>query len=144
MQNGANNGRAPAEQTNGQMRLDRVQSRLPRNQRAYSAEKAVELVSDKWTVEIFHALRDGNRRYGEIRRTVPGISKKMLTQTLRKLERDGLVQRTEYDVTPPHVEYSLTPLAESLLPSLTELCRWFKKFGDDVSAARQQYDQERE
>jgi len=135
--------------TDGRSGTSAMENAGQRNGRArgynvYSAEYALQLVADKWTVAIFHALRDGATRYGEIRRAVPGISKKMLTQTLRKLERDGLVQRIEFDVTPPHVEYTFTPLAESLLPRLTELCRWAQQFADEVRAAQVQYDAGRE
>jgi DNA-binding HxlR family transcriptional regulator len=71
-----------------------------------------------------YALLDGPRRHGELRRTIQGISQKMLTQTLRSMEHDGLVDRTVIDVIPPHVVYSLTPLGTTLSDPLVAICRW--------------------
>lgn len=66
----------------------------------------------------------GKKRFSELQRGITGISKKMLTQTLRRMERDGIVSRTVYPVVPPHTEYALTELGESLVPPLQALCRW--------------------
>lgn len=64
------------------------------------AERALSLVSDQWFIAVMHALMSGRKRYAELRRMIPGVTQKMLTQTLRKMERDGLVQRTAYPVVP--------------------------------------------
>ena len=74
------------------------------------SELALELVADKWFVLIVHQLKHGKRRYNALKRDIPGISQRMLTHTLRNMERDGLVDRTVYAVVPPKTEYSLTPL----------------------------------
>lgn len=78
---------------------------------AYS--KVLEIISNKWTALVIYALEGGILRYGELRRRIEGVSQKMLTQTLRQLERDGLVKRHITPSVPPIVEYSLTPLGET-------------------------------
>ncbi|HVC82949.1 MAG TPA: helix-turn-helix domain-containing protein [Chloroflexota bacterium] len=97
---------------------------------------ALELIADKWSLIVIAALLGHVRRYGELRRRIPGISQKMLTQTLRKLERDGLVRRVLYPVIPPKVEYSLTPLGETVAGPLTAMCRWAEEYYPAVRAAR--------
>jgi len=101
---------------------------------------ALELIADKWAVIVIFALLGGTRRYGELQRQVTGISQKMLTQTLRKLERDGLVRRTVYAVIPPKVEYALTPLGETLVDPLNAMCRWAQEYYPTVQAARDRHD----
>lgn len=86
--------------------------------------KVLEIISNKWTALVIYALEDGIIRYGEIGRRIEGISKKMLTQTLRQLERDGLVHRDITPSIPPIVEYSLTRLGETLLQPMRELKQW--------------------
>ena len=95
--------------------MDRVDGVQPDvlNQNCESRQ-ALERIADKWTCLIVYALLDGRRRNGELKRMVEGISQKMLTQTLRSMEADGLVTRTVIDVIPPHVEYGLTPLGQTL------------------------------
>ena len=100
------------------------------------SRQALERIADKWTCLIVYALLDGPRRHGELRRTIQGISQKMLTQTLRSLEADGLVARKVVDVIPPHVEYSLTPLGETLSEPLAGICRWAMDHLPEVRAAR--------
>ena len=78
----------------------------------------LDRIADKWTVLIVGALEDKTKRFGELRREIGGVSQKMLTQTLRGLERDGLVARTIYASVPPKVEYSLTELGRTLVHSL--------------------------
>jgi DNA-binding HxlR family transcriptional regulator len=80
------------------------------------------------------------KRYSELQRSIPNVSKKMLTQTLRRMERDGMVTRTVYPVIPPHTEYQLTLLGESLVPALQELCRWSNRNFDQVEANRGAFD----
>src|SRR5689334_13430971 len=78
------------------------------------AQLALELVADKWTILLIHALKGGTKRYSELQREVEGISQRMLIFTLRNMERDGLITRTVYPVVPPKTEYTLTPLGETL------------------------------
>ncbi len=77
--------------------------------------QALGLISDRWTMIVVKALSEDIHRYGALHRAIGGISQKMLTQTLRSLEHDGLVSRTVYPVVPPKVEYALTPLGETLI-----------------------------
>jgi DNA-binding HxlR family transcriptional regulator len=81
-------------------------------------------VMSKWGVLVLMALTDGTIRWGELRRTVEGISEKMLASTLRTLERDGFVARTAYPEVPPRVEYSLTPLGDQLMEHMMPLMAW--------------------
>jgi DNA-binding HxlR family transcriptional regulator len=101
------------------------------------SRQALDRIADKWTCLIVYALLDGPRRHGELRRTIEGISQKMLTQTLRSLEADGLVGRTVIDVIPPHVEYRLTPLGLTLSEPLVAICRWAMDHLPEMQAARQ-------
>ncbi|MEO6325584.1 MAG: helix-turn-helix domain-containing protein [Thermoanaerobaculia bacterium] len=87
----------------------------------------LDRIADKWTALVVGALNDGTMRYGELQRRVSGISQKMLTQTLRGLEIDGLVTRVVYPVVPPMVEYSLTPLGRSLEEPLGAIRGWAEK-----------------
>ena len=88
------------------------------------SRRVLELVAQKWVALVVYALIDGRKRHGELRRMVGGISQKMLTQTLRTMEADGLVSRHVFDTVPPHVEYELTPLGRSLQEPLVALCDW--------------------
>ncbi|WP_078862134.1 winged helix-turn-helix transcriptional regulator [Streptomyces sp. NRRL F-5123] len=100
------------------------------------SRQVLELVSDKWSALILFLLGHRPHRHAELMRAVGGISQKMLTQTLRSLEADGLVHREAFPVVPPRVEYSLTALGESLSPLLHELCRWAEAHYADIEAAR--------
>jgi DNA-binding HxlR family transcriptional regulator len=100
------------------------------------SRRVLELVADKWAVIVIYVLARGTRRFGELQRTVGGVSQKMLTQTLRGLERDGLVERKVYPVIPPRVEYSLSPLGETLVEPLASLCRWAEEHFWEVERAR--------
>ncbi|WP_371318255.1 winged helix-turn-helix transcriptional regulator [Paenibacillus elgii] len=102
--------------------------------------RVLELISDKWTALVMYTLEDGSVRYGEMGRRIDGISKKMLTQTVRKLERDGLVRRHVTPTVPPTVDYSLTPLGETLLQPMKELRQWARVNYPHVEAARADYD----
>jgi DNA-binding HxlR family transcriptional regulator len=99
------------------------------------SRRALELISDKWTALIVYALVDGSRRHGELRRTVDGISQKMLTQTLRRMEAQGLIERDVLDRVPPHVEYSLTPLGRTLEKPLVAICEWAMEHLDELREA---------
>jgi DNA-binding HxlR family transcriptional regulator len=87
----------------------------------------LDRIADKWTALTIQILAGGTMRYAALQREIGGISQKMLTQTLRSLERDGLVQRTVHPVVPPKVEYSLTRLGRTLIEPLQGLCRWSEK-----------------
>jgi DNA-binding HxlR family transcriptional regulator len=100
----------------------------------------LDRLSDKWVTLVMAALRDGSLRYGEISRTVAGVSQKMLTQTLRVLERDGLVERTVTPSVPVRVDYALTELGRSLLPVVHAVKEWAEQHMDDVHAARAAFD----
>ncbi|GIJ43166.1 transcriptional regulator [Virgisporangium aliadipatigenens] len=100
----------------------------------------LDTLADKWTCLVVAALRDGDRRYSDINRTVAGVSQKMLTQTLRGLERDGLITRTVTASVPVRVDYDLTPLGRSLLPVMAAIKAWAEANMDEVQAARRSYD----
>ncbi len=100
----------------------------------------LDLIADKWTALIVGALQNQTKRFGELRREIGGISQKMLTQTLRALERDGLVTRMVYASVPPKVEYSLTELGRTLVHTLEAIREWSEKNIEDVLKARDSYD----
>ncbi|HEU0054319.1 MAG TPA: helix-turn-helix domain-containing protein [Longimicrobium sp.] len=106
---------------------------------ACPSRQVLDLVADKWSVIVMYVLARGRRRFGELQRAVGGVSQKMLTQTLRGLERDGLVERKVFPVVPPRVEYSLSPLGETLVEPLSALCRWAEEHLWEVERARQEY-----
>ncbi len=97
-------------------------------------------LSDKWLTLVVAALADGPRRYSELSRTVAGASQKMLTQTLRKMERDGLVRRRVTAAVPVRVDYELTDLGSDLLPLQRAIKAWAETHIDQVRAARDVYD----
>lgn len=98
-------------------------------------------IADKWTTLVIGLLAQSEtRRFNELRRAIGGISQKMLTQTLRDLERDGLVKRTTYAEVPPRVEYSLTRLGQTLCEPLDALRTWAQEHLDDVRAAQHAFD----
>lgn len=106
------------------------------------SRQVLDLIADKWTAIVIYCLSKGTRRYSELQREIGGISQKMLTQTLRSLERDGIVSRMVYPVVPPMVEYSLTPLGETLIEPLCQLCKWAETHIPEVEAARDRYDRQ--
>lgn len=95
----------------------------------------LEVLAEKWTIPVIHSLARGTKRTGELQRELTGVSQKMLTQTLRMLERRGLVAREVFPVVPPRVEYRLTPLGRSLNAPLAVLCSWVEKHGSALEAA---------
>jgi DNA-binding HxlR family transcriptional regulator len=102
------------------------------------ARTAVEVIADKWSVVTIWGLRNGSRRHGELVEDIGGISKKMLTQTLRRLERNGLVTRTAYPEVPPRVEYELTALGQSLCEPIEMLTRWVEAHGIELAEASEE------
>ena len=105
------------------------------------AREMLVRVADKWSMYVIHVLADaGPLRFGELRRRVDGVSQRMLTVTLRGLERDGLVRRTMYPEVPPRVEYALTPLGATLREIVRALIEWSGAHLAEVDAARARYD----
>jgi DNA-binding HxlR family transcriptional regulator len=102
----------------------------------YPARRLLDLVGDKWTPIVLYILGQGTKRYGEMQRHLPDVSRKMLTQTLRELEAGGLLTRTVYAEVPPKVEYDLTPLGRKFLEPVTQLCRWATDHPDDLDAVK--------
>jgi len=103
-------------------------------------EDVIALVSDKWVVEILRALRAGQNRHGAMQRYIPEITKKMLTQTLRRMERNGIITRVDYQESPPRVEYFITPIGDGLITRLTMMCEWSKANFEAVEQSRNDYD----
>lgn len=106
------------------------------------SQDAIELLSDKWRIAILHLLIQGPRRTNELQRALVHVSAKVMTQTLRRMERDGLIKRSVYTVMPPRVEYELTAMGSSVISPLGELCRWAKAHAKERDAARKRYDLE--
>ena len=102
--------------------------------------QTLEIISDKWATSVIYILSLGTRRYSELQSDIGGVSRRMLTRTLRNLERDGIVQRTDYDEQPPRVEYSLTSLGRSLIEPLRGICQWAIANFSAVEAARSKVD----
>jgi DNA-binding HxlR family transcriptional regulator len=100
------------------------------------SRQVLALIADRWSMLVIYALSRRERRHGELKRMIGGISQKMLTQTLRALERDGLVTRSVYDVVPARVDYALTPLGQTLLEPLGAICRWAQNHLAQVREAR--------
>lgn len=96
----------------------------------------LDRVGDKWTVLVVGVLADGPMRFNALQRAVEGVSHRMLTLTLRGLERDGLVRRTAFPTVPPRVDYELTKLGQSLKPVLEELAGWVRVNRDAIEQAR--------
>jgi len=97
-------------------------------------------VGDKWTVLVVGTLGDGPKRFNELRRALGSISQRMLTLTLRALQRDGLVTRTVFPTIPPRVDYELTRLGHSLLDPVSSLSLWARQNRAAIEAARRQFD----
>jgi DNA-binding HxlR family transcriptional regulator len=106
----------------------------------YRGREILDRVGDKWSVLVIALLADQTRRFMDLRRAIPDISQRMLTVTLRHLERDGLVERSVYPTVPVTVEYRLTALGGTLLDPLTRLLEWAFDHEARISAAREAYD----
>jgi DNA-binding HxlR family transcriptional regulator len=104
------------------------------------ARKLLDRISDKWVSLVLNALSAGPRRYSDLSRTIAGVSQKMLTQTLRTMERDGLVARTVTPTVPVRVDYALTPLGGSLLPVMKAIKTWAETHIEQVDEAQAAYD----
>jgi DNA-binding HxlR family transcriptional regulator len=100
----------------------------------------LDQIGDKWSTLLLLTLADGPQRFGAIKRMVPDISQRMLTQTLRDLQRDGMVARRVFDTKPPSVEYRLTPLGESIIVPFGHLIRWAGENHPQIDQARLEFD----
>jgi DNA-binding HxlR family transcriptional regulator len=105
-----------------------------------AASEVLSRVGDKWTVLVVWTLGGGPRRFNELRKALGSISQRMLTLTLRALERDGLVTRTAFPTIPPRVDYELTKLGRSLLDPVSELGLWARRNRSAIQNARRKYD----
>ena len=121
-------------------------SMSPRNKALHRPEacpavrEVLNRVGDKWSVQVIALLGGGPSRFSELRREIEGISQRMLTLTLRNLERDGLVSRTVFAEIPPRVEYELTKLGETLLEPIQGLAEWAAENRTAIQARREDYD----
>src|SRR5579863_9843171 len=104
-----------------------------------AVREVLNRVGDKWSVLVVALLRDGPKRFSEIRRAIEGVSQRMLTLTLRGLERDGLVTRTVEPTIPPRVDYELTPLGRTLLDPILALGKWAQEHRGAIQESRNRY-----
>jgi DNA-binding HxlR family transcriptional regulator len=104
------------------------------------AREVLGIVGDKWALLVVRMLKDGPRRFTELKRSIEGISQRMLTVTLRDLERDGIVTRTVHAVMPPHVSYELTTMGRTLREATAPLIEWSITHLPLIAAAREEYD----
>ncbi|PXY27372.1 winged helix-turn-helix transcriptional regulator [Prauserella muralis] len=102
----------------------------------------LDRIADKWSLLVIALLDRHTMRFTQLRREIDGISQRMLTTTLRQLERDGLVRRTVHPVVPPRVDYALTPLGGSLHKTIQALVDWTEEHQSEIAAARTRYDHE--
>jgi DNA-binding HxlR family transcriptional regulator len=100
----------------------------------------LDRVADKWSLLVIALLEQRTMRFMELRREIDGVSQRMLTVTLRQLERDGLVHRTVHPVVPPRVDYELTPLGSTLHETIRALVTWTEAHQNEIAAARAAYD----
>ncbi|MGA5822442.1 winged helix-turn-helix transcriptional regulator [Kitasatospora sp. NPDC094028] len=107
------------------------------------ARQLLDRIGDKWVSLVVNALADGPQRYSDLRRRLAGVSEKMLTQTLRTLERDGLLTRAVTAGVPARVDYALTPLGRDLLPLVRAIKTWAETHMPAVLTARADYDERR-
>jgi len=105
-----------------------------------AVREVLNRVGDKWSVLIVQLLADGPKRFSELRRAIEGISQRMLTLTLKGLERDGLVTRTVYPTIPPRVEYELTDLGRTLRKPIQALAQWAQENRERIQQSRNHYD----
>lgn len=105
-----------------------------------AARDVLNRVGDKWSMLIIGLLGDGPTRFSDLKRSVEGISQRMLTLTLRGLERDGLVTRTQFPTIPPRVDYALTPLGKTLIKPVRALVVWAQEHRQQIQDAREAFD----
>jgi DNA-binding HxlR family transcriptional regulator len=105
-----------------------------------AVREVLDRIGDKWSVMVVGMLRDGPLRFNELRRSIEGVSQRMLTRTLRALERDGLVTRTVHATVPPAVEYALSPSGRTLLEPIMALHSWAERHRAAIGEARARFD----
>ena len=113
---------------------------LIRGDAGRTIRRILDRISDKWTLVIMVTLHENRMRFTQLQQHIPGISQRMLSLTLRKLERDGLVIRTAHAEVPPRVEYELSDLATTLIPHAVALANWAIEHNPDIDAHREAYD----
>lgn len=113
---------------------------IRKHEPACQVSEVLVRIGDKWSVYVIGLLGERGRRFTELLRDIDGISQRMLTVTLRGLERDGLVSRTVHAVVPPRVDYALTPMGRTLLATVTDLARWAERHTKDIEGSRAAYD----
>jgi DNA-binding HxlR family transcriptional regulator len=107
---------------------------------ACQVRQVLNRVGDKWSLAVIHQIGPSTKRFTELLRGTSGISQRMLTATLRGLERDGLARRTVHPVVPPRVDYQLTPLGQTLLGTVCQLMAWAYEHSEEIDKARAEYD----
>lgn len=112
----------------------------PDQTRSCEIRDLLDRLGDKWSLLVVELLGERTQRFSQLRRAIDGISQRMLTLTLRRLERDGLIRRTIHPVVPPRVDYDLTPLGGTLLDAITPLVTWTRQHRDQITTARTAYD----
>ena len=115
-------------------------NKLHRKESCPAVREVLHRVGDKWSVQIVALLGDGPMRFSELRRSIEGISQRMLTLTLRGLERDGLITRTVFPEIPPRVDYELTRLGNTLLEPISALADWAEEYRTSIQEARAKFD----
>ena len=103
---------------------------------SYPSRLDLDLIADEWRPIVLYILGQGTKRYSNLQRQLPGVSKKMLTQTLRRLEQDGLLTRKVFPVVPPRVEYNLTRLGQTFLEPVAALCAWANNHKTELNVVR--------
>lgn len=112
-------------------------------QNAHYSRLLLDLIASKWTLLVLHALQSGTKRYSEIGRLTTGITQKVLTDTLRKLERNGIIERTIHPTVPIQVEYTLTPLGYKLLEISEVMAHWAENHSIEIIRAQKAYDRQK-
>ena len=118
-----------------------MERRIFINDETCPIRNVVAQIGDKWSLLILFALVDGADRFNSLKTRIVGISQRMLTQTLRDLEREGYVERTVFPEVPVRVEYELTPMGQELVKPLYQLVSWADKNHEKIGQSRQRYDQ---
>jgi DNA-binding HxlR family transcriptional regulator len=133
-------GRAETDDTPGQCGDAAGPEARSHQPSACRAREVLQRVGDKWSVYVIDLLGQRTMRFSELHRSIDGITSRMLTVTLRGLERDGIVFRTIHPVIPPRVDYELTPMGQTLLDTIGQLVRWTDSHLPEIDAARAAYD----
>ena len=118
--------------------------RDPSNPVCRTISALLQRIGDKWSLLVVQTLGEGSKRFNELRREIPSVSQRMLTLTLRNLERDGLVNRTVTPTIPPRVDYELTELGQSLQKPICGLVTWALDHADAIHEAQSRFDDDRE